>query len=328
MSEQTEFKFPDELDDAKAPVAEDDSTSIEIIDDTPSTDRGRPPLPKEVVDNLDNDPLDEYSEKVKQKLIQAKRVYHDERRAKEAAAREKEEALRFAQAQMEENRQLKQRLGVGERVFAQEITKAANTELTVAKDKLRNAYESGDAEAIAEAQEALTDAKLRLRDVERFRPSLQEDGTSVNTDNKQAQSAPQQYSAPPVDPKAEAWRQKNTWFGTDEEMTALALGLHEKLVRGKVDPRSDEYYKTIDQTMRRRFPEYFEEEADQTSNAAPEKEKSVQRTKAANVVAPATRSTAPRQIRLTTTQVAIAKKLGLSNVDYARELMKLENSNG
>ena len=330
MAEREEFKFPDEIDEKTEKSAESQSNSvdIEVIDDTPTADRDRPPMPKEVVENLDNDPLDEYSEKVKQKLIQAKRVYHDERRAKEAAAREKEEALRFAQAQMEENRQLKQRLGVGERVFAQEITKAANTELTSAKEKLRNAYESGDAQAIAEAQEALTDAKLRLREVERFKPSLQDSEIGVNNQDKQVQTAPQQYSAPPVDPKAEAWRQKNTWFGTDEEMTALALGLHEKLVRAKVDPRSDDYYQQIDQTMRRRFPEYFEEEADQTQNAAPEKEKPVQRTKAANVVAPATRSTAPRQIRLTTTQVALAKRLGLSNEQYARELMKLENNNG
>jgi hypothetical protein len=324
MAEQQEFKFPDEIEETKASSEQDsgDSLDIQVIDDTPTKDRDRAPLPKEVVEDLENDSLDEYSEKVKNKLIQMKRVYHDERRAKEAAAREKEEALRFAQAQYEENRQLKQRLGTGERVFAQEITKAANTELNSAKDKLRAAYESGDAEAITAAQEVLTDAKLRLRDVERFRPSLQDSELGVNNENKQVQNQPQ-YNAPPVDPKAEAWRQSNTWFGTDEEMTALALGLHEKLVRAKVDPRSDEYYKQIDQTMRRRFPEYFEGEADQTR----EVEKPT-RTKAANVVAPVTRTTAPRQIRLTTTQVALAKRLGLSNEQYARELMKLENNNG
>lgn len=328
MAEQTEFKFPDEAGEQAENTAapETNSMDIEVIDDTPSQDRDRPPLPKEVVETLDKDSLDEYSEKVKQKMIQMKRVYHDERREKERAAREKEEALRFAQAQMEENRQLKQRLGYGQKAYAQEITKSANTDLNVAKDRLRAAYESGDAEAIASAQEALTDAKIRLREVERFKPSLQEDETGVNNSNKQAEPAPQQYS-PPVDQKADAWRQKNTWFGVDEEMTALALGLHEKLVRAKVDPRSDEYYKQIDQTMRRRFPEYFEGEADQTQDEAPEKEKPVQRTKpASNVVAPVTRTTASRQIRLTTTQVALAKKLGLSNEQYARELMKLESN--
>jgi hypothetical protein len=102
-------------------------------------------------------------------------------------------------------------------------------------------------------------------------------------------------------------------------MTALALGLHEKLVRSGVDPRSDDYYDRVNATMRKRFPDYFEEEQPQTKEA----EKPA-RTKPANVVAPVTRSTAPRQIRLTPTQVALAKKLGLSNEQYAKELMKLE----
>ena len=137
-----------------------------------------------------------------------------------------------------------------------------------------------------------------------------------------------------VDPKAEAWRQRNTWFGADEEMTALALGLHEKLVRSGVDPRSEDYYQRVDATMRKRFPEYFEEEEPQTSQTQsgstrqtePETKDSETKSprKSANV-APVTRSTAPRQIRLTTTQVALAKKLGLTNEAYAKELMKLEN---
>lgn len=323
--EREEFKFPDEAPEEKAQAPEGaDDLKVEVEDDTPPQDRGRTPLPKEVVEELENDALDEYSEKVKQKLKQYKKVWNDERRAKESAAREKEEALRFAQAQYEENRQLKQRLGVGERVFAQEITKAATNELATAKDRLKQAYDSGDSELIAQAQEALTDAKLRLREVEKFRPSIQETETSVENNPKQAQAPASTSHA--IDPKAEAWRQKNTWFGVEEDMTALALGLHEKLVRAGVDPRSDDYYDRVNQTMRKRFPEYFEEDADQTPEAAPEKEKPVQRTKSANVVAPVTRTTAPRQIRLTTSQVAIAKKLGLSNEQYARELMKLETN--
>ena len=322
--EREEFKFPDEVEDKKPEAQAKDDFDVEIVDDTPPKDREHAaPMPKEIVEELDKDDLDEYSDKVKQKLKQYKKVWNDERRAKESAAREKEEALRFAQAQMEENRQLKQRLGVGERVFAQEITKAANNELTTAKDKLKQAYDSGDSELIAVAQEALTDAKLRLREVEKFRPSLQEDGSSVETSNKQPQAPTQPH---PLDPKAEAWRQKNGWFGVEEDMTSLALGMHEKLVRAGVDPRSDDYYATIDKTMRKRFSEYFEEDVEPTREAAPEKP--AQRTKSANVVAPATRTTAPRQVRLTTSQVAIAKKLGISNQEYARALMQLENNNG
>jgi hypothetical protein len=317
---QEEFKFPDEV-EQEAPAEKDvkePEFEVQIEDDTPPQDRGRVPLPKEVVEELDKDDLEEYSEKVKKRLSQMKKVYHDERRAKEAAEREKEEALRFAQMREQEIRQLKQRLGNGEKAYIHEVTKAAANDLVTAKERLKQAYESGDAEKITDAQEALTEAKLKIKQYENFRPSLQEEDTGVQQS--------QQYRVPPApqpaaDPKAEAWKDKNPWFGTDEEMTALALGLHEKLVRSGVDPRSDEYYDRVNATMRKRFPDYFEEEPTQTKQ-----EEKPARTKPANVVAPVTRSTAPRQIRLTPTQVALAKKLGLSNEQYAKELMKLESN--
>lgn len=320
--EREEYKFPDEVADEAPQVEKDPEFDIQIEDDTPLEDRlNAAPMPKEIVDEIEKDDLSEYSDVVKKRLIQMKKVWHDERRAKEAAAREREEALRFAQAQQQEVKRLKERLGVGERAFVNEVSKAATNELSTAKEKLKLAYESGDAEQIATAQEMLTDAKLKIRDVERFKPSLQDEESNVEQ-NQQVQAPPR--SAPTIDPKAESWRQKNTWFGVDEEMTALALGLHEKLVRSGIDPRSDEYYERVDQTMRKRFPENFGN-AEQST----EKAQTPPRAKAANVVAPVTRSTAPRQtVRLTPTQVGIAKKLGLSNEQYARELMKLENNNG
>jgi len=323
MSEQMEFKFPDELEADKA-VAEaggDEKFDIQIEDDTPEEDRGRKPLPKHVVDEIENEDLEDYSEKVKKRLSQMKKVWHDERRAKESAAREKEEALRFAQAQMEENRQLKQRLTRGEKAFISEASRSADNDLQTAKDRVRQAYESGDAEKIVEAQEALTNATMRKKEVERFRPSLQEEEDGVQA--KQQTQTQQVASEPQVDPKARAWQEKNGWFGVDEEMTALALGLHEKLVRSGVDPRSDDYYRRVDETMKKRFPEAFEEEQTQTKE---EVEKPAPRSKPATVVAPVTRATAPRQVRLTPTQVALAKRLGLSNEQYARELMKLESN--
>lgn len=326
MADREEFKFPDEVEaENKAKEASDkDELSIEIIDDMPPEDRANAkPMPKEIVENLEKDELDEYSDDVKERFRQMKKVWNDERRAKEAAAREREEALKFAQTQMEENKRLKQRLGVGERVFIQEVTKAANNDLTTAKDKLKQAYESGDAENIAAAQEALTDAKLRLKQYENFRPSLQEEDPGVK---ETYQVSTPQAPAPAIDPKADAWKRNNTWFGVDEEMTALALGLHEKLVRSGVDPRSDDYYRQIDATMRKRFPEEFKD----SEETRPQREeaKPPTRSKPSTNVAPVTRATAPRQIRLTATQVALAKKLGLSNEQYARELMKLENDNG
>jgi len=324
MAERETFKFPDEQDAGAKAAASEPEFDIQVEDDTPPEDRANvAPMPKDVVEKLENDDLEEYTDSVKERLRQMKKVWHDERREKERAHREREEALRFAQTQQQKVKRLEERLGVGERAFVNEVTKSATNELGTAKDKLKIAYESGDAEQIALAQEALTDAKIKLREVEKFRPSLQE--TNEGVENEQPAPAPQR-PAVQTDPKAESWRQKNAWFGVDEEMTALALGLHEKLVRSGVDPRSDEYYEKVDQTMRRRFPENFED-VEQKSNEKTQTSARSQRV--ANVVAPVTRSSGPRQtIRLTTSQVALAKKLGLSNEQYARELMKLENDNG
>ena len=315
MAEDTEFKFPDEL-----PKEAPDGTAleIEIVDDTPAQDRNRAPMPKEIVEELDNDDLEEYSDKVKKRLGQMKKVWHDERREKERAAREKDEALRFAQQQFEENKQLKQRLGRGEQAFAKVYTDSATKELDSAKDRLRKAYDSGDSEQIANAQTELNDAQFKLREAQKYKPALQNENEGVQPT--------QQVQAParaPVqsDSKAESWRQENTWFGTNKGMTAFALGLHEEMVESGIDPRSDKYYETLNQTMRKRFPERFEGDSEQNS----EKDDKPSRTqRAANVVAPATRSTAPRRVSLTPSAVALAKKLGLSNEQYAKAVMDIE----
>ena len=325
--ERDEYRFPDEITEEKSQANQDDSDTIEvqIEDDTPPEDRGRKPLPKNVVEELENDDLDEYSEKVKKRLGQMKKVWHDERREKERAQREKDEALRFAQAREQEIKQLKQRIGHNEQAFLKEAEKSATTDLAVAKDRLKQAYESGDSTQIADAQEALTDAKLKLQNIARVKPTLQQAEERVEPVQQVQESHNPPDPAP--DPKAVAWRERNGWFGSDEEMTALALGLHEKLVRSGVDPRSDEYYRRVDETMRKRFPEAFddaeEEERPQTKQA-----QKPARTKPANVVAPVTRNTAPRQVRLTPTQVAIAKKLGISNQEYAQAMIEMENANG
>jgi hypothetical protein len=312
------YKFPDEADMVvTSEDSNDDGFKVEVVDDTPEQDRGRKPLPKEIVDELDKDDLEEYSEKVKKRLSQMKKVWHDERRAKEEAAREREEAIRFAQAQFEENKKLKQRLGTGEKILVEQATKNVNADLAAAKDKFKQAYESGDSDKLTEAQEELTEAKLKLREFERYKPSLQDEEEGV-------QQTPQTEQPVRIDPKAAAWQQKNTWFGQDEEMTALALGLHQKLVKRGIDTGSDDYYREIDTTMRRRFPETFGGE----SNSSQEQERPASRNKQTTIVAPASRSSAPKQIRLSASAVALAKKFGISPEQYAREVLKLENNNG
>lgn len=315
--EKVEFEFPDEAETKQVQETEKPDFDIEIEDDTPPQDRDRSPLPKEIVAELDNDSLDEYSDKVKIRLKQMKKVWHDERREKEAASREREEAVTLARRALEENKALKAKLSKGEDSLIESFKGAAETELEIAKREYREAYEAGDADKLVDAQDKMTSAKMKMERVfnaEQYRKenALQDREVDVQIPQVQAQT-------PARDKKAVAWQEDNAWFGQDDEMTSLALGLHEKLVKenGMAYATTDEYYKRIDQTMRKRFPENFEEEKTQDDD------KSTSR-KSSTVVAPATRSTSSKRITLTKSAQAIAKKLGLTNEQYARELNKME----
>jgi hypothetical protein len=291
---------------------------LEIQDDTPEEDRGREPLPKELVQELEADELEDYSEKVKTRLKQMKKVWHDERRAKEAADRERQEAVSFAQKILEENKKLKSSLTAGRKTLVSTAMSAAEIELSQARRQYKEAYDSGDSDQVLEAQEKLSEATSKLNELKRYTPSLQEEETDVNIE-------PQQVPAVRPEPRALSWQERNTWFGSDPEMTSAALGLHQKLVDSGMDPRSDEYYQRIDSTMRRRFPEYFGDE--ETTNGGG---KPVTRTetKPATVVAPASRSTSSKKIVLKQSEISLAKKFGLTPEQYAKEKLKLETQNG
>lgn len=293
-------------------VAElEDDFEIEVEDDTPEEDRGREPMPEEIVKALDDD--DELENFSKEKAKQLKKVWHDERRAKETALREREEAVRAAQQLFEENRTLKKNLHTGEQAFVDTTKVAAERELEAAKREFKEAYDSGDSDRLTEAQEKVFEAKLKLKQVESYRPQYQED--TRQTEKKGVDKAdsdgwsvtPVEDAAPKVDPKAAAWQKRNSWFGENRVMTSMAFGLHEDLVSEGVDPTSDEYYSRIDKEMRRRFPENFE---------------GSERKKPATVVASAKRTTAPRKVVLTASQVSLAKRLGITPEQYAREMLK------
>ena len=294
-----------------------EQVKIEVEDDTPEEDRGREPLPEDIVKELEADELEDYSEKVKTRLKQMKKVWHDERRAKEAALREQNEALRLAQQALEENKKLKAKVSYSETALVSSYKEAANRQLEEAKRVYKEAYDSGDSDRVVEAQEQLTAAKMRAEQAQRFKPTpLQTRETEVNID--------QQVQVPKPDNKAIAWQERNTWFGKNRLMTGMALALHEELVEthGQAYATTDEYYDRIDKTMRSKFPEEFPSET-QTGGGKPS-----QRTenKPATVVAPASRSTAPKKVVLKQSQIALAKKLGLTPEQYAREYAKtLEN---
>ena len=272
---------------------------------------------RSLVEELEADDLDKYDEAVKIKLKQMRKVWHDERREKEAALREQQEAVTFAQRILEENKRMKAVLQYGEKAYADTAQNAATLELEAAKKEYKNAYEEADSDRLVAAQEALHLAQLKLINAKNFKVSSLQDEESV-VQQPQQYSQQQQPQVPQPDRRALAWQERNTWFGQDEEMTATALGLHEKLRRNGVVIGSDDYYAALDKTMRKRFPENFE-------GSKPEDR---QRAKNATVVAPATRSTSSNKIKLKASQVQLAKKLGLTPEQYAMAALKLETQNG
>ena len=306
--EKTEFEFPDEVEvnarKGGRVVEPDDGPEIEVVDDTPPADRGRTPMaepPKEFAE----DELTKYDEGVQKRIKHFTKGYHEERRAKETAQREKDEAMRFAQAMAEENKKLKGSVNQNQEALLEQAKKVVANELETAKRQYKAAYESGDSEALVNAQEALTGAKMKADKVNNFRP------TPLQVDETPVQMQPQPTKPAPVDDKLLAWTEKNQWFGPNKRMTSYALGLHEDLVEEGIPAGSAEYYRRIDADIRDRFSEQF--------GSGESVDAKTQRTKS-NIVAPATRSTAPRKIVLTQTQVNIAKRLGVPLELYARKV--------
>ena len=299
-----ELNFPDEVEtpkkvEDKLEFEVEGDTEIEVVDDTPEQDRNRPPM-KEAPSDVTDEELAQYSEGVKKRIQHFSKGYHEERRAKEAALREREEALRLAQNLVEENKKLQGSLGQGQQALLEQAKKVVANEVEQAKVKYKQAYESGDADALVAAQEELTAAKIKAERVNNFKPPVAKPEEPV------VQPVPQ------VDSKARAWLSANPWFESNRRMKAVALEIHNELVDSGVDTSSDEYYQRINSEIRQMFPDAFPSEK-------PAKK---------SVVAPATRSTAPKKIVLTQSQVSIAKRLGLTNEQYARavaEEMRKQN---
>jgi len=330
---QTEFeddyKFPHETEEAKGKpeVVEDDGGfDVEIEDDTPKKDRGRkaddtPP------EDPTEDELASYDEKVQTRLKKFTRGYHDERRAKEEALREREAAEKLAKQLWDQNRKLQEQVSLGSRAYIEQSKSSAEMEFENAKKRYKEAYESGDSDAVVEAQAEVSRATLNLDKVQNMRP--------LQVEENDVQIQQRSTNQPNVSQRDQRWMQKNTWFGTDPEMTASALGLHQKLAKehGANFVGSDEYYKRVDATMRRRFPEYYEDDTQSYEDDAPSKKASEpayedepprRATKPANVVAPASRSTPPNRIRLKASEAAIARRLGVPLEEYAKQVAQLK----
>lgn len=314
--EDNDFQFPDEVEEKPKSKEAKNEFEYEVEDDTPTEDRGKTPLPRPLVEELEKDELDSYDDAVKTKLKQMRKVWHDERREKEAAVREQQETFTVAQRLLEENKRIKQMLTTGEKEYVTTVQNAAAMELEMAKRAYKEAYDAGDTDKVIDAQQAMQNANIRIMQAKNFRlPSLQDEQFAVQPQQQHQEPAPR------PDNRAEDWQDQNRWFGKNKGMTAFALGLHDELKEEGVPIGSNEYYATLDKTMRKRFPEAFEGSEEQSNRSEPTR-------KPSTVVAPAVRSTSSNKVKLKTSQINLAKKLGLTPEQYVREVLKLEARNG
>jgi hypothetical protein len=316
---EQEFKFPDEKD---VEIKDsDEKFEIEIEDDTPEEDRGRKPMAAPVEEVTDEE-LDSYDEKVQKRIKRFTKGYHDERRAKEEALREREAAENFAKQVYEENKRLQQQLSNGSKIMVEQSKSSAQVELDAAKAKYKKAFEVADPDALAEAQEEIAKATVRLDRAFTMRP--------IEVEERQM---PQQQQQPRISPRTMKWVDSNAdWWQKDEEMTSLAMGLDKKLAReyGPNYVGTEEYFQTIDKTMRKRFPDYFQSEEDievplKRRTSEPDEDESPRRAKQTTVVAPATRSTSPNRIRLKASEAATARRLGVPLELYAKQVALLRD---
>lgn len=325
MTQGNSFRFPDEEQDDEKVGAQlstggkEDDVEIEIKDDTPEADRNRKPLDRQVEDPTDEE-LGEYSDKVRRRIGDLTHARHDERRRREQVERERDELAQAAQTLMQREAALRAALLARETQVADATVSASEARLAEAKAKLKKAQEEFDTDAAVEAQAELADATLALRDAKKMKATpSQTQQDAVQTQ----QSAPAQPARPAADPKYQSWLQDNQWFGRqgNDEYTSFALGLHKKLVAQGLSPVSDEYYAEINRRMRGTFPELFEGEGQGRDTGK-------QTSRPATTVASVTRTTATpagkKRIVLTQSQVAVAKRMGLTVEQYARELAKLE----
>ena len=301
VAEEAEFEIEIEGAVGREEIGKPKEIEVEVVDDTPKADRGRKSSspPEEVTE----EELENYSEKVKKRIKHFSKGYHDERRAKETAERERTELERYTRQLVDENKELKGSVNKSHNTLIDSAKQQVETELGSAKRQYKQAYEGGQSEEMVTAQEALNAAQIRADKVNNLQ---RREETPLQTPDN-AKESPKASPTIQRDPQAIAWADNNSWFGADDEMTAFALGLHTKLTKGGVNPQSDEYYEKIDSRMREIFPAEFEDEP------AGRKKKS------SNVVAPATRSRSPKKVTLSQTQVALAKRLGVTLEDYAKQ---------
>jgi hypothetical protein len=319
VPQSTEDKFFGKQTEIDSQIPE--GLEVEVIDDTPQEDR-RPAKAEDTSPDIDDESVDkeiaDYSKRAGERIAKIKYEYHEERRAKEAASRESAEAVQRLQTLMAENQKLQAMVDQGGQVLNKQAQNNALWAKQNAQEQFKKAYEEGNADEMTKAQELLSRATLAEQQSPNMAATLQQ---------QIAQNLPQpEIQAAQPDPDMQVWAQKNPWFMGSEpvhkEMTSFAMYVDQSLQAKGIDPasKSEEYYNEVDNAMRQQFPTFF--------GATPEVEISQEESpkrQPSTVVASATRDSGnkkPTQIRLTQTQVKLARQLGISPEQYANQLLK------
>ena len=252
----------------------------------------------------EKDELKEYSEGVQKRIAKLTRKMRE-------AERQREEAVQYAQSVTQQKHNAEQRLSRLDKSYVSEFESRVNTSMAAAKLALKNAIESQNVEAQIAAQEQLANLTVENARLNAMKIADEEEGAR----EKEVRVTPQQQQPhQPADPQAEAWAAKNTWFGNDTAMTYTAFDIHKKLVEEEgYDPKSDEYYEEVDTRIRVEFPHKFDKIEGQTT----------ERAKPAQNVASANRSARTgrkKTVKLSPSQVAIAKRIGVPLEEYAKQL--------
>ena len=281
---------------------------VEVEDDTPAEDQGRTPLPDDLRDDLEED-AEQYSKSVQKRINQMRKSMHDERRDKEAAQRERDEANTMAGNMYQNTQRMQSQLNQGALWAVEQARERGLLAESAAKTKLQVAIEEGDVEAQAEAQSLLGQAQQFQTQVAQMQipvaPQPQREYAPRQASPEQAYDpAPQQA---PVDTRAQAWIDKNSeWFDKDVEMTQFAMGVHQSLVNDGVSTASDDYYRRIEKRLSEVYPDKF------SGGRQP-----------STVVAAAGRSPQGKRVVLTRSEVAVAESMGITKEEYAREKLKM-----
>ena len=303
-----------------------DDLEVTIIDDTPQEDR-RPAKAEDASPEVDDDVVDkeiaDYSKRAADRISKIKYEYHEERRAKEAAARESKEAVARLQTMMSENQRLQAMVEQGGEVLNKQAHNNALWAKQNAQAEFKKAYEEGDADAMTKAQEMIARATLAEQQSKNMAQNVQ---AQVTKNMPVQQPAPQQQE---LDPEMKVWSSKNPWFMSTvpehQEMSSYALTIDQRLRNQGIMPEKDaqKYYAEVDRYMRNEYPNFFGVQVDQTAEVV--SEAGTTKRQPSTVVASATRDSGnkkPSQVRLTQTQVKLARQLGISPEQYANQLLK------